>query len=167
MSTEAEPSAADDPRAALLDGWLALTGQAAPAPGLVRLPMLSGSMSPSLPPGCTLVIDAREPERFSPGEVIVLARDGHLVAHRVLWRVRDRVLEMGDANARGAWRPAAEVVGLVVGAQAADGSLLPVPTSRRLALRGLWRHLRGRWLPLPVDDIPSLPDRESPHRDQP
>lgn len=136
-------------RAAQLDAWLALTGHG-PVPGaLVRLPMLSGSMAPALPCGCELVIDPLGAARARVGDVVVLALDDRLVAHRVLrWRRRDGqrwLLEHGDANTDGAWQPADRVVGLVVGATDKDGADLPPPFSRRRALRGLWRHLRSRF----------------------
>lgn len=146
-------AAADDVarRAAQLDAWLALSGHA-PVPGaLVRLPMLTGSMAPALPCGCELVIDPLGAARARVGDVVVLALDDRLVAHRVLaWRLRGGqrwVLEHGDANARGAWQPADRLVGLVVGATDRDGAELPPPHSRQRALRGLWRHLRTRFTP--------------------
>lgn len=146
-----------------LDAWLALTAGDAGrrvdgGPRLLRLPMLTGSMHPALPRGCTLLIAplARGPApggRGAPsaGDVAVFARDGRLVAHRVLRRARRGgrtwLLEMGDANRRGAWRPGDEAVGLVVGAEAADGAPLPPPASRAQAWRLLLRHgaaiLRG------------------------
>ncbi len=138
-------------RAAQLDAWLALTGQG-PVPGaLVRLPMLSGSMAPALPCGCDLVIDPLGAPRARVGDVVVLALDDRLVAHRVLgWRVRGGqrwLLEHGDANGRGAWQPADRIKGLVVGATQPDGRELPPPYSRRRALGGLWRHLRAHLAP--------------------
>lgn len=159
MATEGTPGQLEE----RLDAWLALTagdaGQPADGgPRLLRLPMLTGSMHPTLPRGCTLLIAplARGPApggRGAPsaGDVVVFARDGRLVAHRVLRRTRRGgrtwLLEMGDANRRGAWRPVDEAVGLVVGAEAADGAPLPPPVSRARARRLLLRHwiavLRG------------------------
>lgn len=155
MNREAETTAADPSRAgaetgglaAQFDAWLALTGQSPAPAGLVRLPMLTGSMHPAAPRGSILEIDPRDPQGFAPGEVVVLALDGRLMAHRALlrlrWRGQVRLLEMGDANPRGAWRPAALVVGRVVGVVSPAGAPLPAPTSRTRALRGLLRHLRG------------------------
>jgi hypothetical protein len=150
-----------DKLAAQFDAWLVLTGQSPAPAGLVHLPMLSGSMSPALPRGSTLEIDPRDPHGFAPGEVVVLALDGRLVAHRVLlrvrWRGQVRLLEMGDANPRGDWRPAHLVVGRVVRATTSEGVPLPAPTSRGRARRGLLRHLRGLLLPAPrpVNSSPS------------
>jgi hypothetical protein len=149
-------------RAAQLDAWLALTGRG-PVPGaLVRLPMLSGSMAPALPCGCELVIDPLGAPRAKVGDVVVLALDDRLVAHRVLgWRTRGEkrwLLEHGDANGRGEWQPIDRVVGLVVGATQPDGSDLPCPRSRRRALRGLWRHLRAR----PTTTSPAKPSTFDP-----
>ena len=141
-----------DVLAAQFDAWLALTGQARAAGGNVRLPMLSGSMHPALPRGCTLVIEPLAGGgAATSGQVAVLARDGRLVAHRVLLRVGTRVLEMGDANRRGVWRPASDIVGRVVGAAATDGSALPAPNSRWRALRSLLRHGRGALLGIAGD----------------
>jgi hypothetical protein len=153
--------AGDGRLAAQFDAWLALTGQSPAPAGLVQLPMLSGSMSPALPCGSTLEIDPRDPRGFAPGEVVVLALDGRLVAHRVLlrlrWRGQVRLLEMGDANPRGAWRSAQLVVGRVVSATDSEGAPLPAPTSPGRARRGLLRHLRGllRSASEPIDPAPS------------
>jgi hypothetical protein len=142
-----------DVLAAQFDAWLALTGQARAAGGNVRLPMLSGSMYPALPRGCTLVIEPlANGGTATSGQVAVLARDGRLVAHRVLLRMGARVLEMGDANRRATWRPAAEIVGRVVGALAVDGTALPDPGSRRRAWRNLLRHWRGALLGVAGDE---------------
>ena len=139
------------PLAAQFDAWLVLTGRSPAPAGPVRLPMLSGSMSPALPRGCLLEIDPRDPHGFAPGDVVVMAVDGRLVAHRALlrlrWRGQPTLLEMGDANPRGAWRPAGLVVGRVVGAVTAEGTPLPAPTSRARARRGLLRYMRGLLLP--------------------
>lgn len=152
MTTEPETRPPEDGLAAQFDAWLALTGQAPTAGrGAVTLPMLSGSMHPSLPRGCTLRIEPAVAgdgaATVRTGDVVVLARDGRLVAHRLLararWRGRDYVLEMGDANRRGEWRPAREVVGRIAGAATAEGAPLACPTSRTRALKGLLRHLRG------------------------
>jgi hypothetical protein len=179
MNRESE-STADIAEAARLaaqfDAWLVLTGQSptrtgqAPAPdGPVHLPMLSGSMSPALPPGCTLEIDPRDPAGFLPGEVVVMALDDRLVAHRAVlrWRWRGQVslLEMGDANPRGAWRPARVVVGRVVRVTTAAGMPLPAPTSRALALRGLLRHVRGLLRPAAGPEEPPQPDGNQKHDD--
>lgn len=155
------------------DAWLALAGGGAAATGPLRLPMLSGSMHPALPRGCTLVIEplAKPPGHGDgngdepgprPGDVAVFARDGRLVAHRVLRRARRGgatwLLEMGDANRRGDWRPQAEAVGLVVGAEAADGTPLPPPASRALARRLLLRH----WAGLVLGIAPQADDAAGP-----
>jgi hypothetical protein len=164
----ADAPAADgaDALAARFDAWLALTGQTAAA-GPLHLPMLSGSMWPALPVGCVLEIAPADGSRVRPGDVVVLARDGRLVAHRVLlradWFRGGRLLEMGDANRRARWRPVTDVVGRVRAARAADGTPLPDPFSRRHALRGLLRHLRG-WLGGETDDDPLSPaDGDAPH----
>lgn len=152
--------------AAQFDAWLAVTGQVALPPGAtVRLPMLTGSMHPALPRGCTLVIEPRPAgdPAVGPGEVAVFAGEGRLVAHRVLRRAGARVLEMGDANRRACWRPVTDVVGRVRAARTADGAPLPDPRSRRRALKGLLRHLRG-WLSGASDDDPdSTPNGAEPH----
>jgi len=153
-------------RAAQLDAWLALTGRGPVPGGLVRLPMLSGSMAPALPCGCELVIDPLGGARARVGDVVVLALDDRLVAHRVLGRRRRRgrrwLLEHGDANLGGAWQPADRVVGLVVGATTAGGADLPGPRSRRLALRGLARHLWARLTAAPAETNGTTPSTFDP-----
>jgi len=181
--------------AAQFDAWLALTAPAAargrsersdgcPAEAdsgaVVRLPMLTGSMHPVLPRGCTLLIapfrhgaatgadrPASRDAVVATGAVVVFARDGRLVAHRVLRRGRRDgqpwVLEMGDANRRGAWRPLGEAVGVVVGAEAADGARLPSPDSRARARRLLLRHWKATAGDLLRRDVTGeTTDRETP-----
>lgn len=159
MTTGSEANTDSARLNAHFDAWLTLTGRVPAAAGdTVRLPMLSGSMHPSLPRGCTLRIAPTA--RAATGDVVVLARDGRLVAHRVLlrarWRGRTHILEMGDVNRRGNWRPETDVVGRVLDAVAADGAQLACPASRRRAALGLLRHLRGVLLgaPLPPDSAP-------------
>lgn len=166
LAADAPTATGSSTLAAHFDAWLALTGQTAAA-GPLHLPVLSGSMWPALPVGCVLEIAPADGSRVRPGDVVVLARDGRLVAHRVLlragWFRGGRLLEMGDANRRARWRPATDVVGRVRAARAADGTPLPDPRSRRRALRGLLRHLRS-WLGGVTDDDPFSPaDGDAPH----
>ncbi len=128
------------------DAWLALTGRAGAPAGPLRLPMLSGSMQPALPPGSLLTIEPCGAAGFARGDVVVFVEDDRLVAHRVLLRLRlpglDVVLEKGDANPRGAWRRAGTVRGVVRGAQRPDGQAADLG-GRERASRGLRRHLRS------------------------
>ena len=156
------------------DAWLALAAPGADFPGTVSLPMLTGSMAPLIPVGARLEIVAARRRNFGVGDVVVFERATRLVAHRLVFSLgfgRDTLyLEKGDRNlglglvrrhdVRGVvtgWRPGAEPGAAVV----------PVPRSRRAALRSLGRSLRiglGRLLRLETTDDPPPPSRGGDRR---
>jgi hypothetical protein len=141
MITEDQPDGLAD-RSDRLDAWLVLTRQIPPPDGTVRLPMLSGSMNPTLPPGSLLVIDPRCGDRFRRGDVVVMADGERLVAHRVLLRLGSRFLEMGDAGLAGCWRRSDDVSGRVISATPPRGDRSFDPFAPERATRGLLRFLR-------------------------
>ncbi len=129
----------------LLDAWLALTGQSAAPSGPVELPLLTGSMLPSLPVGAILRIATSDGSRCRPGEVLIFQDGDRLLAHRVLlvlqagpWRW---VLEKGDSNALGKWRPIHTVRGRVMGFNLPDGTPQASPANPVLASASLRGHL--------------------------
>jgi signal peptidase I len=70
--------------------------------GTLRLEVTGLSMLPSVWPGDILFIDRREMEQVAAGDIVLFARQGGLVAHRVLWKtaVGDSVCAVtrGDAQ---------------------------------------------------------------------
>ena len=139
-----------DERRRLLDAWLALTDPAADFPGTVSLPMLTGSMAPVIPVGARLQIAAARRRAFGVGSVVVFSRGDKLVAHRLLFALGfgpgALYLEKGDWNATGGRIRRREVRGVVIGWLAAGAGdapqLVPVPRSRRAAIRSFLRSIR-------------------------
>ncbi len=71
--------------------------------GAVLLRVAGGSMRPWIRPGDVLFIRRTDPRRLSPGEVVLFARDGKLVVHRVIRKsasdCHSLLLTKGDAVA--------------------------------------------------------------------
>ncbi len=146
MTNDADTQEAQEDR---LDAWLALTGQV-PAPSTpVALPLLTGSMAPTIPVGSVLSIGVGPGQACRAGEVAVFLVNDKLIAHRVLLAFRfgpwDWLLEKGDANHLGRWRRGTTVRGRVVGFTTADQSPQGNPRDTGLALASLRHHLR-HWL---------------------
>lgn len=101
----------------MLDVWLGLTGQAPLPKGPLVLPVLSGSMQPSIPLGSRIRIKASNGADCRVGDVTVYLDGNRLVAHRVLWSLgrgrRRWIFQKGDANRFGHWIAAAQVKGVV------------------------------------------------------
>jgi len=148
--------------AAHFDAWLALTGQTRPPAGPVRLPMLSGSMSPALPCGCTLIIAPTPPATAGTAAAVArpdgrCRRPGPRRTPGGPPRAAARALARSDLAARdGRCQPARQLAAAGPGRRLRDRRhggrrrALPSPGSRRLAARGLLRHLRGLLLSAPV-----------------
>ena len=100
-------------RERMLDVWLGLTGQAPLPPGPLVLPVLSGSMRPTIPLGSRIRIKPAQGAACRVGDVIVYLDGTRLVAHRVLWRAGSWIYEKGDANPFGNWLPKREIKGVV------------------------------------------------------
>ena len=101
-----------------LDAWLALTGRDSPLQETVRLPMLSGSMLPTIPPGAILEIKPAGNPDCRIGDVVVFQESSqHLTAHRVLACLNlgplHWLLQKGDNNALGHWISFSRVRGIV------------------------------------------------------
>lgn len=52
--------------------------------GSVRIRVLGTSMAPAILPGDVLSVERAEAAQVSPGEIVVFARPGRMVAHRVV-----------------------------------------------------------------------------------
>jgi hypothetical protein len=141
--------AADD-RLRDFDAWVALTDPGADFDGEVGLPMLTGSMAPSIPVGARLRIVAARRRTFGVGDVVVFRRAERLVAHRLVLALsfgrRALYLEKGDRNAGVGTVRRDEIKGVVTGWHPADTPAAPVALrrSRLAALRSLARGLRTR-----------------------
>lgn len=102
----------------LLTAWLTLTGSAEPGNKPVRLPVLSGSMLPMIPPGATLVIAPCTSSGVKRGDVVVFQDGDRLVAHRLLLQFHIGPLHVlfqkGDGNPHGSWLSPNQVKGKVL-----------------------------------------------------
>ena len=116
MKPESVNSSGDRPDAAAVR---ALIAGKARVP--VRLPVLSGSMSPTLLPGDTLLMRPASGKDMRAGDVAVFVRDGKLLAHRVILSLSLGfcffILEMGDANGRASRLHPKAVIGMVEAAE--------------------------------------------------
>lgn len=149
-----------------LDGWYALLRGRLRGGERVELPVLSGSMAPSLPIGSRLRIAAAGAREVGPGDIVVFSDGRSLTAHRVLLVLRlpgrRLVYQKGDANPRGAWTDARRIVGRVVDGRRPDGVGLDFDSpgvrreARRLARRYLRWDLRRRLSGRPAS-TPALP----------
>jgi len=136
------------------EAWFFLTSGSTPEGTIVRLPVLSSSMSPQLPKGSIAVIRACGYRDCRPGDMIVFRRARRLLVHRFLvfasWRGEWYVYEKGDQNSFGALLPAARIVGRVVAVGQSDGSHRAiVPGAAGAHQIHLWRDLCNRLLFLP------------------
>jgi len=118
------------------------------------LPILSGSMAPSLLPGDELFIDPgmRTPRR---GSIAVFYSRGTFFSHRILfsfkWGKKLYIFEKGDANDSARLIPAGKMLGTVLkvrreGYEADLTTEEAVRRSRKLAVRSFLKLLRiRRW----------------------
>lgn len=101
------------------------------ARGDVRLPLLSGSMAPTILPGDTVRVRGAADRGVHTGDVAVFIKDGKLTAHRVIFSLNlgplSYLLEMGDANRVPARLHRASVLGFVVSVERGGE---PVPFDR-------------------------------------
>jgi signal peptidase I len=92
---------------------------------IIRLPILSGSMSPEISPGDIISIECMPWRDCKTGEIIVFRDDKGLVAHRLLLRFRFPgkyyFYQKGDGNRFGGFIDADRVVGVVVESEDSTG----------------------------------------------
>jgi len=117
----------------LLNSWLSLTSGSETGNNPVRLPVLSGSMLPDIPPGSTLVIAPCTALNVQRGDVVVFLDGERLVAHRLLLHFNIGPLQVlfqkGDNNTRGGWLSPAQIKGLVLEVQRKH-DIIPVSSNR-------------------------------------
>jgi hypothetical protein len=102
----------------------------------VALPVTGRSMEPFLKTGDRVEAVRTSPAELRRGQIIVLRRGEEVVIHRFLAGESERLLEKGDAQARGNWWSWPDAIGVAV-AVIRDG--------RRLDLReGPWPATLGR-----------------------
>lgn len=115
--------------------------------GRFTLPLRGNSMRPTLPSECDIdIVPLGEP---APGQLVVFAIDGALVAHRIVRRAGAFWIAQGD-NRRGPDRAlkAEQMLGRVVAGRVQGRQVWPGRFERRLAWVWLVRHqvLRAaRW----------------------
>lgn len=136
--------------------WLDLLIGQGPPGREHELPVLSGSMAPTIPAGSTLVVRAASWRESRDGEVVVFRDEQSLVAHRRLlalpYLVGAFILQKGDANATACWIDAKRIVGIAASVRLPDGQMLELDTpvhataARQQARRQLLADLRYRLL---------------------
>lgn len=126
----------------MLTAWLALTEGCEPSQESVRLPVLSGSMLPDIPPGSTLVIAPCTATDVQRGDVVVFQTDNRLVAHRLIIQCTIGTLQVlfqkGDCNSHGSWISPKRVKGKVLEVER-EHDIIPV--SSNMAASESLRHL--------------------------
>jgi signal peptidase I len=126
--------------------------------GRIRLRVSGTSMAPTLCPGELVIVENTRMTEILPGEIVVFARDGRLIVHRVLSKIQSRdedsLLTRGD-RARKSDAPvtSSEFVGRVIHIEGGHSGVLA--TSRRTlasrAVSGLLRFSdRGTYLYLRI-----------------
>jgi len=105
--------------------WLDLLIGQGPPGREHELPVLSGSMAPTIPAGSTLVVRAASWRESHDGEVVVFRDEQSLVAHRRLlalpYLTGALILQKGDTNATAGWIDATRIVGIAAAVRLPDG----------------------------------------------
>jgi|SRR3990170_3206064 len=114
--------------------------------GRVRLRVSGMSMAPAVRPGDLLSVERAAVDKIVPGEIVVFAREGRLIAHRAVGRTEGAsgtcLITRGD-RARRNDRPITgeELIGRVTGIER-DGNPVPARTRLSRAQQALARLLR-------------------------
>jgi len=126
------------------------------ARGMVRLPVLSGSMAPTILPGDILLVRPLSGRLVHAGDVAVFLKDGKVTSHRIVFicRFGSRafLMEMGDANRLAASLQQNAILGMVDSLER-GGERVPFiggaenkesrRDARRLAFGMFWRYFTG------------------------
>ena len=113
-----------------------LAAEVADTFGRVRLRVSGTSMAPAIRPGDLLSVEAAKLEQVSPGEIVVFAREGRLIAHRLVAKTETTgeryLVTRGDRTRRNDFLvSSAELVGRVTSIER-GGS--PIHACTRLSL---------------------------------
>jgi hypothetical protein len=65
--------------------------------GEVRLKVIGASMLPSVWPGDVVTVQRRELTELRPGQIVLIHREGELIAHRVMSSADDQLITQGDS----------------------------------------------------------------------
>ncbi len=97
--------------------WLDLIHGLVPPGDSIELPVLTGSMSPLIMPGYTILIRSCTTSEPRAGDIIVFKEGNSLTTHRLLIRLsfgKSSILyQKGDANQFGKWIRSDRVVGVI------------------------------------------------------
>ena len=136
-------------RSNLIEQWLSVVIGDIPEDEGGILPVLSGSMGPSIVEGCTMRITRVPTDGTVSGDILVFRRNHGLVAHRQLLRLRfarfRRIYEKGDINSSGSWIRENQMVGVVAEVRDRNGKVL---YSRDLDRLGAHREARRQLIRL-------------------
>ena len=117
--------------------WCELVAELLRSQGKLRLRATGRSMLPTIWPGDTLVIERLAEDEVAVGEVVLFARNGRFVAHRVAETMDGVVHTQGDSASRpDAPLVASDLIGKV-SMIVRDGKLIQLADSRRAADRAL------------------------------
>ena len=101
----------------MIQSWLELAYGDPDQVKQITLPVLSGSMAPTILPGDSIVVKHTSPERCRIGDIVVFRQDKHLTAHRMLLKITvpkgTYIFQKGDSNRFGNWIKSDLVVGIV------------------------------------------------------
>ena len=79
------------------DHKLVLAAQILNSGGAIRLQALGTSMLPSIWPGDVLVIESKSGAETVPGDIVLVARDGRFVVHRLVEKLNSHWITRGDS----------------------------------------------------------------------
>ncbi len=127
----------------------------------IIVPVRGTSMAPFLKDGDRVEVTLGERSSFGRGDLILFQRGEDVVVHRFLASESDRLLEKGDAQARGNWSAWPRCPGLVVALwrEGDRTDLARSPWPEQMAALGR-KHLRAHRLALLSERLPgALPGR--------
>jgi signal peptidase I len=146
------------------DSWLDLTYGKPENGRVIRLPILSGSMSPQLIPGDIISIQCITWRECKIGDIIVFKSSQGLTAHRLLLRFQLHgkcyFYQKGDGNRFGGLIDSDSVMGVVVQSENSIGNITFLRNAeetkrfRNLAMYNLKKDVINRLLYLPKILLP-------------
>ncbi len=110
--------------------------------GRVRLRVSGTSMAPAIRPGDLLSVEAVALDQVARGEVVVFARDGRLIAHRLVAMTEGGLITRGDRARRNDFPvSSAEFVGRVISIER-GGTPVHAPARPSITQQAISRVLR-------------------------